>query len=82
MRGVTLQSRPNSAANRQQAQLCFERALEMDPQSVLAKLSVAEVQQLPRGVSFTPNNLSVRRLHQCFAQCHIRTFTAGEIVKA
>jgi adenylate cyclase len=41
MRGVALQSRPNSAANRQQAQLYFERALERDPQSVLAKLGVA-----------------------------------------
>jgi adenylate cyclase len=41
MRGMALQSRPNSAANRQQAQLYFERALERDPQSLLAKLSVA-----------------------------------------
>jgi adenylate cyclase len=41
MRGVALQSRPNSAANRQQAQHYFERALERDPQSVLAKLAVA-----------------------------------------
>jgi adenylate cyclase len=41
MRGMALQSRPNSAANRQQAQLYFQRALERDPQSVLAKLSVA-----------------------------------------
>jgi adenylate cyclase len=41
MRGVALQSRPNSAANRQQAQHYFERALARDPQSVLAKLAVA-----------------------------------------
>jgi TolB-like protein/Tfp pilus assembly protein PilF len=41
MRGRAQQFRPNSAANRQQAQQFFERALERDPQSVLAKLLVA-----------------------------------------
>jgi TolB-like protein/DNA-binding winged helix-turn-helix (wHTH) protein/Tfp pilus assembly protein PilF len=42
MRGFALQqSRPNSAANRQQSQQYFEQALERDPQSVLAKLAVA-----------------------------------------
>jgi adenylate cyclase len=41
MRGIALQSRPNSAANRQQSQRYFEQALERDPQSVLAKLVVA-----------------------------------------
>jgi adenylate cyclase len=41
MRGRAQQFRPNSAANRQQTQQFFERALERDPQSVLAKLLVA-----------------------------------------
>jgi TolB-like protein/class 3 adenylate cyclase len=41
MRGRALQFRPNSAANRQQTQRFFERALETDPRSVLAKLLVA-----------------------------------------
>jgi TolB-like protein/Tfp pilus assembly protein PilF len=43
MRGWVWSYRPASAANRQEAQRAFERALEIDPGSVYAKIGLANV---------------------------------------
>ena len=43
MRGLEFGLRPFSVANRQEAQRCFERALQLDPQSVEARIGVAMI---------------------------------------
>ena len=41
MRGKAVSMRPQSAANRQEALRAFERALEIDPESIDAKIGIA-----------------------------------------
>jgi adenylate cyclase len=62
MQGRALRFRPASATNRQQAQQTFERALELDPRSVDAKIGIAStlVGNLGDGWSSSPEEDAAR----------------------
>ena len=62
MRGLDLWYRPFSVANRQEAQRCFERALQLDPQSVEARIGVAMIlaANIGTGLSRAPEHDATR----------------------